>query len=108
VSVAGLYRTGKSYLLNRVLLDRSSGFGIGPTVNAHTKGLWAWKHPIKGKGKNGEDINVIVVDSEGIGSIEESSNHDNRNLLNSYSNFRYFCINYPYWYLFHIQLSGFH
>lgn len=49
VSVAGLYRTGKSYLLNRVLLDRSDGFGVGPTINAHTKGLWAWQMPIKGK-----------------------------------------------------------
>lgn len=37
ITVAGLYRTGKSYLLNRMLLNRSSGFGIGPTVNACTK-----------------------------------------------------------------------
>lgn len=39
ISVAGLYRTGKSYLLNRMLLSRSNGFGIGPTVNACTKVL---------------------------------------------------------------------
>ena len=37
VSVAGMYRTGKSYLLNRVLLDRSSGFGVGPSINPCTK-----------------------------------------------------------------------
>ena len=37
VSVAGLYRTGKSYLLNRVILNRSQGFGIGNTINACTK-----------------------------------------------------------------------
>jgi len=37
VSVAGLYRTGKSYLLNRVILNRSDGFGVGPTVNPCTK-----------------------------------------------------------------------
>lgn len=37
VSVAGMYRTGKSYLLNRVLLDRSDGFGVGPTINPCTK-----------------------------------------------------------------------
>ena len=37
VTVAGLYRTGKSYLLNRMLLNKSSGFGIGPTVNPCTK-----------------------------------------------------------------------
>lgn len=48
VSVAGLYRTGKSYLLNQMLLNRSSGFGVGPTVNPCTKGLWCWGTPIKG------------------------------------------------------------
>jgi hypothetical protein len=37
VAVAGLYRTGKSYLLNRMLLDRSDGFGVGPTINPCTK-----------------------------------------------------------------------
>ena len=37
VAVAGLYRTGKSYLLNRMLLDRSSGFGVGPSINPCTK-----------------------------------------------------------------------
>jgi hypothetical protein len=28
--------------------------------------------------KDGETVNVLVVDSEGIGSWEESNNHDNR------------------------------
>mmetsp|Transcript_35188 Transcript_35188/g.6326 ORF Transcript_35188/g.6326 Transcript_35188/m.6326 type:complete len:99 (+) Transcript_35188:17-313(+) len=39
IGVAGMYRTGKSYLLNRILLDRKDGFGVGATVNACTKGL---------------------------------------------------------------------
>ncbi len=37
VGVAGMYRTGKSYLLNRMILNRSNGFGVGNTVNACTK-----------------------------------------------------------------------
>lgn len=37
VAVAGMYRTGKSYLLNRMLLNRSNGFGVGPTINPCTK-----------------------------------------------------------------------
>ncbi len=41
VSVAGMYRTGKSYLLNRMLLDRSDGFGVGPTINPFTKVLFS-------------------------------------------------------------------
>ena len=32
-----------------MILDRSSGFGVGPTVNPCTKGLWCWGKPIKGK-----------------------------------------------------------
>jgi len=48
ITVAGLYRTGKSYLLNRMLLNKQSGFGVGPTINACTKGLWVWGTPIKG------------------------------------------------------------
>jgi hypothetical protein len=35
-----MYRTGKSYLLNRMLLNTSNGFDVGPTVNPCTKGLW--------------------------------------------------------------------
>lgn len=37
VGVAGMYRTGKSYLLNKVILNRSQGFGVGPTINPCTK-----------------------------------------------------------------------
>ena len=37
VGVAGMYRTGKSYLLNRVILNRGNGFGVGPTINPCTK-----------------------------------------------------------------------
>lgn len=37
LSVVGKYRTGKSYLMNRVLLDRSNGFSVGPTINPCTK-----------------------------------------------------------------------
>jgi hypothetical protein len=46
ISVAGMYRTGKSYLLNRMLLNRSSGFGVGSTINACTKGVWVWGKPV--------------------------------------------------------------
>lgn len=60
-----------------MLLSRSNGFGIGPTVNACTKvlifsyqGLWIWGKPILGQTKNGESINVFIIDSEGIGSVD--------------------------------------
>ena len=37
LSVAGMYRSGKSYLLNRVLLNQARGFDVGHTINACTK-----------------------------------------------------------------------
>jgi hypothetical protein len=76
ISVAGLYRTGKSYLLNRMLLNRSNGFGVGPTVNPCTKGLWCWGTPIKGQSGDGEPMNIIVIDTEGIGALDEDQTHD--------------------------------
>ena len=43
IAVYGKYRTGKSYLLNKVILNKelktNSGFGVGPTINPHTKVL---------------------------------------------------------------------
>ena len=73
-----MYRTGKSYLLNRMLLNRPSGFGVGSTVNACTKGLWVWGTPIKGQTAEGDPINILIVDSEGIGSLSEDQTHDTR------------------------------
>ena len=48
ISVVGMYRTGKSYLMNRMLLNRSDGFGVGNTINSCTKGLWVWGRPLIG------------------------------------------------------------
>ena len=38
ISVVGKYRTGKSFFVNRVLLQRTNeGFTVGPTINPCTK-----------------------------------------------------------------------
>lgn len=41
ISIVGKYRTGKSFFVNRVLLNRSNnnGFSVGPTINPCTKVL---------------------------------------------------------------------
>ena len=78
IGVAGMYRTGKSYLLNRVLLDRKLGFGVGPTVNPCTKGIWIWGSPIKGQTIDGTPCSVIILDTEGIGALDQDSDHDSR------------------------------
>ena len=72
IAVAGKYRTGKSFLLNRILLNKKDkcGFGVGPTINPCTKGLWIWNTPLEIKSGE-EKIKVLIVDSEGIGAFNE-------------------------------------
>lgn len=81
MSVVGKYRTGKSYFLNKVLLDKptkASGFEVGPTINACTKGLWVWDRLLEGRDSGGRKVAVLVIDSEGLNSTEVDSNYDNR------------------------------
>ena len=78
ISVAGMYRTGKSYLLNRMLLNRSSGFSVGPSINPCTKGLWMWSKTIPAHTPQGKPLNVLIIDTEGIGATDEDQNHDNK------------------------------
>jgi hypothetical protein len=40
ITIVGRYRTGKSFFVNRVLLNKSQtkgGFSVGPTINPCTK-----------------------------------------------------------------------
>lgn len=48
--MVGKYRTGKSFFLNRVLLEvEGKGFKVGPTINPCTKGLWLWNRTVVNK-----------------------------------------------------------
>jgi Guanylate-binding protein, N-terminal domain/Guanylate-binding protein, C-terminal domain/PX domain len=79
ISVAGKYRTGKSYLLNKIILNiKSQGFGVGPTINPCTKGIWIYNKPIDIKTSDGDDIALLILDSEGLGAFDEDANHDTR------------------------------
>ncbi|XP_027693878.1 guanylate-binding protein 6-like [Vombatus ursinus] len=66
VAIAGLYRTGKSYLMNR-LAGKNTGFSLGSTVQSHTKGIWMWcvPHPSK------PDHALVLLDTEGLGDVEK-------------------------------------
>ena len=84
IAVAGKYRTGKSFLLNRILLEqeKTSGFGVGPTINPCTKGLWVWNQAIDlVDSRSKKPFKCLVVDSEGIGAFNEDQNHDTRIFL---------------------------
>ncbi|XP_020945970.1 guanylate-binding protein 6 isoform X2 [Sus scrofa] len=66
VAIVGLYRTGKSYLMNR-LAGRNHGFRLGSTVQSETKGIWMWcvPHPSK------PDCTLVLLDTEGLGDVEK-------------------------------------
>jgi hypothetical protein len=63
-----------------MLLDRSDGFGVGPTINPCTKGLWLWTQLLETE-YQGEKLKVLLIDSEGIGAFDEDENHDTKIFL---------------------------
>ncbi|KAL0201269.1 hypothetical protein M9458_004456, partial [Cirrhinus mrigala] len=88
VSVVGLYRTGKSYLMNRLAGQQHaklkcayklhhadynnknvivSGFALGNTIESKTKGIWMWcvPHPYK------EGHTLVLLDTEGLGDVDK-------------------------------------
>ncbi|XP_044847056.1 guanylate-binding protein 1-like [Mauremys mutica] len=68
VAVAGLYRTGKSYLLNQ-LAGRRTGFSLGSTIQSHTKGIWMWCLPHPHPRWAGHTL--VLLDTEGLGDVEK-------------------------------------
>ncbi|XP_055258695.1 guanylate-binding protein 5-like isoform X2 [Moschus berezovskii] len=66
VAIMGLYRTGKSYLMNK-LAGKNKGFSVGSTVQSHTKGIWMWcvPHPKK------PNHTLVLLDTEGLGDVEK-------------------------------------
>lgn len=74
VCIAGLYRTGKSFLINKLLnLDPNNGMRVTPTVKTCTKGIWIWSRPIYSK-KN--DQYIFFMDTEGSGSVTQNETYD--------------------------------
>ncbi|XP_013401004.1 guanylate-binding protein 1 [Lingula anatina] len=66
VAIVGKYRTGKSYLMNR-LYGKNSGFDLGSTVQSKTKGIWIWARP------HPRDSNrcLLLIDTEGLYDVEK-------------------------------------
>ncbi|XP_017350939.1 guanylate-binding protein 1-like [Ictalurus punctatus] len=66
VSVVGLYRTGKSYLMNH-LAGKQTGFALGSTIESKTKGIWMWcvPHPYK------RGHTLVLLDTEGLGDVDK-------------------------------------
>ncbi|XP_021010347.1 guanylate-binding protein 1, partial [Mus caroli] len=71
VAIVGFYRTGKSYLMNK-LAGKQKGFSLGSTVQSHTKGIWMWcmPHPQK------PEHTLVLLDTEGLEDIEKGDNQN--------------------------------
>lgn len=74
LACAGKFRTGKSFLLNRLLRRApGEGFGVGETVQACTRGLWVCTDFLE---EPAGGTRVLVVDTEGIDALDAESEHD--------------------------------
>ncbi|GAB1288189.1 Guanylate-binding protein 5 [Apodemus speciosus] len=71
VAIVGPYHTGKSYLMNK-LAGKKTGFSLGSTVQAETKGIWMWcvPHPQK------PEHTLVLLDTEGLGDVEKGDNQN--------------------------------
>ena len=78
-ALAGPYRHGKSFLLNRVLLQYEPGVGfpVGHTVNACTKGLHISTQLLTDSRTPGA-APVLIMDTEGLGAVSATDTHDMR------------------------------
>ncbi|KAI1305312.1 Guanylate-binding protein 1 [Halotydeus destructor] len=75
VAVVGKFHSGKSFLMNQ-LMGKGTGFGVGPSVQPMTMGIWMWGKPAKMKTADGEEISVIFLDTEGFAANNVSENYD--------------------------------
>ncbi|XP_075687085.1 guanylate-binding protein 6-like [Rhinoderma darwinii] len=77
VSIVGPYRSGKSYLLNKLSGESEGGFSLGHTLSANTKGIWMQciPHPKK------SGHTLILLDTEGIGDVGKANQQNDCMIL---------------------------
>ena len=81
VAIVGPCRTGKSYLLSRLISStqyEEPRFKLGHLMDSETMGIWMWDTPIQFRLKNGEEVTIILLDTEGIDAYNADKRGDNQ------------------------------
>ena len=85
VSIVGPCRTGKSYILSRLLgtradITRRTRFHLGHEMDPKTMGIWMWSRPYKCPLQDGTETTIILLDTEGIdaATISATTRGDNQ------------------------------
>ena len=79
VAVIGPYRSGKSFLLNKLSAQesREAGFAVGHKVESCTKGIWLRTKPVLlPADEQGESLTVLYLDVEGMGATDSTAQKD--------------------------------
>ena len=76
VAVVGPCRSGKSYLLNQLIPSKESCFKLGHTIASKTVGIWMWNTPFQHILGSGEEVMVILLDTEGVDAVNAGSRGD--------------------------------
>ena len=87
LSIAGPTRTGKSYILSRLLGDPEA-FELGHTARAHTKGIWMSTSVLECS-----KYCILLLDTEGIDSVADQASNDAKILVSTLLLSSYFIYN---------------
>ena len=87
LSIAGPTRTGKSYILSRILGDPGA-FELGHTTRAHTKGIWMSTSVLEC-----DDYCILLLDTEGIDAVNDQATNDAKILVSTLLLSSYFIYN---------------
>ena len=86
IAVAGVYRTGKSFFLNRMAGSAASShsadgaaaarrFAVGRTTDPCTRGIWL-RHVPALRARAADGAHVLLMDSEGLASCDQDETYD--------------------------------
>ena len=76
IAVVGPCRSGKSYLLNQLTPSKESLFELGHLFSSHTMGIWMWDTPFQHTLESGEEVTVILLDTEGVDAVRAGTRGD--------------------------------